>query len=236
MSAGPRTFRERLRSRLRHGLATQEVLDRLARIGIVVYPYFLVEEPLIARPDVDALGEGLEVRLLAPEEAHLVAGVPERPRDEANVRELMTRADCVAVLEDGELLGYSWFRRDSISGPVTGRPLCQVPAGGAYLFDAYVRPKARGRKVVVYLRHRLHQLLRSQGIERCFSLSLAFNRSSRRFKHKLGAREPELRLLLRLGSRMTGVDLRLWRRDGSFATPALLLAPPRPGKRATAAH
>ena len=42
----------RFRNRLRFGLAMQEVLDRLARFGVVIYPYYFVDEPV--RPRIRA--------------------------------------------------------------------------------------------------------------------------------------------------------------------------------------
>lgn len=107
----------RLKNRLDYGLALQEILDRLARIGIVIYPYFLVYSPVVARPQVDFPNRGVRVTLLQAHEAHLIASVTERPRDETTIRELMTRASCIAVIEDDELLAYGWFTRQWIQGP-----------------------------------------------------------------------------------------------------------------------
>jgi hypothetical protein len=215
----------RVKDRVTFGLATQEVLDRLARIGIVIYPYFLVYEPILARPEVDMLNRNLRLKLLDTHEASLVASVAERPRDESKVREAMTRASCIAVMKDEELLGYSWFGRQGLRGPVSANSLCELPPEWAYLFDMYVRPKARGRKLAVYMRHGVQQMLIEKGVAHCCSVTLAFNRSSRRFKAKLGAIEPELRLLLRLGSR-AGLDLRLRRKPWPLQTPALHIAQP----------
>lgn len=219
----------RLKNRLRFGLATQEVLDRLTRLGVVIYPYFLVDEPIMSRPDADAVDQSLQIRVLQSHEAPLIARVTERPRDESKIRELMTQATCVAIMEDDELLAYSWFTRQHLGGPSGANVLCELPSEWAYLFDMYVRPKARGRKVAVYIRHRVHQMLAEQSVTHCCSISLMFNRSTRRFKAKLGAMEMELRVLLRLKP-FPGLDLRLWRKVWPLQTPAVhvayLTAPP----------
>lgn len=222
MNATP-GFWFRLKNRLDFGLATQEILDRLARIGVVVYPYFLVYEPILARPEVDKLHPGLKLKLLEPREAPLVASLAERPRDESQIREIMTRASCIAAMENDELLGYCWFTRQRMGSAVLAHSLCELPPGWAYLFDMYVRPQARGRRLAVSMRHHVQQMLTERGVAHCCSISLAFNRSSRRFKAKLDAIEPELRLFLRLGP-FAGLDLRLTRRPWSLQTPAVRVA------------
>ena len=66
------TFWLRLRNRLRFGLVIQELLDRVARIGVVIYPYVIIYEPILRRPQADILPDGLRVRQLEPREASLV--------------------------------------------------------------------------------------------------------------------------------------------------------------------
>lgn len=218
----PRSTWTRLRNRVRFGLATQEILDRLARLGLVVYPYFLVEEPLHDRPGAGGTYDDLELRKLGPSEAHLVASVPERPRDESETRETMSRTTCVAVFAEGELLGYTFYSR-TVTGLARG-PLAEgLPTDWAYLFDAYVRPVARGRGIAAFMRHSVHEMLAREGATHASSVTLVFNRSSRRFKAKLGAIERELRLVVQLGP-LPGLDLRLWRGSWTVRTPRAVRA------------
>src|SRR5687768_12127722 len=65
-------FWSRVKNRVTLGLATQEVLDRLAHVGVVVYPYFVVYEPVLARPEVEMLDRDLHLKLLGTHEAYLV--------------------------------------------------------------------------------------------------------------------------------------------------------------------
>jgi GNAT superfamily N-acetyltransferase len=210
----------RLTNRLRFGLFVQEILDRVARIGVVIYPYVLIYEPMLRRPQADVLPEGLSVRQLEPHEAHLIASVPERPCDTTKIRELMKTAGCCAIVDHDELLAYGWFCCDQLRGMSGTNALYRLPPGWAYLFDMYVRPVARGRQLAVHLRHHVQKILADQGIEHCCSRSLFFNRSARRFKHKLGAFDVELRVLLRLKP-FPGVDLRLRRKPWDLQIPGL---------------
>lgn len=215
----------RLRDRLRFGLAMQEILDRLGRLGFIVYPYFVVVEPIVERPEAERLPDELRTQMLAAADAALIATVAERQRDESMIRETMTWARCLAVMQDDELLAYSWFVREQLRGPLSGNLLGRLPQDWAYSFDMYVRPKARGRSLAVQLRHKIHRLLAEQGVSHCCSITLAFNRSSRRFKSKLGAVVQELRLLLRLKP-FPALDLRLWRRPWAVRTPLMSIVRP----------
>lgn len=218
----------RFRNRVRFGLATQEVLDRIARLGLVIYPYFVVEEPVRARRQFEGI-EGLQTRVLHREDVPLLASLPERPRDGASIRALMGEATCVAILENGELLGYSWYRRDFLGSGLVAYRMIALPADCAYLFDMFVCRKARGRNVAALLRNEVHRNLAAQGVKHAFSISLAFNRSTRRFKAKLGAVEVELRLHLRLKP-FAGLDFRMRRKPWRLYLPALFLS--RPGSSA----
>ena len=157
------SFWYRLRNRLRFRLATQEVLDRLAPTGITIDPYVVVDEPILVRPNAEELDEGPEIRQLGADEAPLIAGMDERPRKESRIRELMSRATCIAVTQDDEPLAYSWYTCDHFWGLAGMHVICDLPPEWAYLFDMYVRPKARGRRMAVALRHHIHKLLAAQG-------------------------------------------------------------------------
>jgi len=212
----------RFRNRVRFGLATQEFLDRLAKLGLLIYPYFYVDEPVRAHP---RLGADLEARELHEADVPLIAALPERPRDPARIRAVMRVGTCLAIFEHGELVAYSWFRRDYLSGGAGFDRVCALPADCAYLFDAFVCRRARGRNVAVLLRNQVLSRLAEQGVKYAFSISLAFNRSTRRFKSKLGAVEVELRLYLRLKP-FSAIDVRLRRSPWRLSSPRLRVSRP----------
>jgi GNAT superfamily N-acetyltransferase len=214
----------RIRNRLRFGLATQEFLDRLARLGLVVYPYCFVEEPVRVRVELDQ-PEGLEFRRIDPDAAHLLAHLPERPRDEEKIRSTMAFATCIAALERGEIVAYSWYTQHHLKGVAGGDPIVALPTDCAYLFDMFVCRRARGREVAAQLRNHVHGLLATKGVRHAISVSLLFNRSTRKFKAKLGAVETELRVLLRVKP-FPGLDVRLHRKPWLLDTPVIHIARP----------
>ena len=221
-----RTLVTRAGERIRFGLVTQEILDRLARAGALVYPYVVVEEPYQTRPDLDRRLSTLALRQIRPEDARQVASLPCRPLDETETRQRLAKRECFGLFEGERLLGYTWVKFDCIgsAGHAQDR-IGPLPADSAYLFDAYVARDARGLQVAPVLRHAVQSLLRARGRQRFFSITLLFNTSSRRFKEKLGAIEFETRVILgRPGG--TALDLRLWRRELRVDLPRLQVMKP----------
>ena len=211
---------QRFLGRLRHGLLTQEILDRLARAGFVFYPYFVVLEPAPkeASPFPD---ERCTLRVLSAADAAEMARVRLGHRTEEATVALLSQDSCLGIFHDGVLAGYTWARLNAIPIPFTrGQPMFALQPSEAYLFDMYVAPPYRGLRLAGFLRQSMQHELMRMGRTRFYSITLAFNRSSRRFKARLGAREIELRLYvrLRLGS-LPGVDLRLWRRQPHIGSP-----------------
>jgi ribosomal protein S18 acetylase RimI-like enzyme len=210
------TIWRRLLGRLRYGLLVQELLDRLVRHRLIVYPYFVVQEPGSEVPAA-APDERTSFRFLGVDDADEVARVLAMRISRPLFLELLTRAECLGVFFDGKLAGYTWARLDTVPVPEgLGHPVFDLQPDEAYLFDMYVTPAHRGSRLAGSLRQAMQRELAFRGRTCFYSLTLAFNRASRRFKSRLGAREVELRLHLRLSvASLPGLDIRLWRRSGA---------------------
>ena len=208
----------RLKSRLTYGLLTQELLDRLARFGLILYPYYVVREMPLRRPEYDTNNFDLEARFLDGSELSLVSEIPERTRDLSRIRARLEHGNCFGVWVMGEFAAYSWYSTKDVPAAVGGAALCPLPPNTLYLYDAFVRPRFRGQQVAGFMRHKLHSALRSNGTQCCVSISLAFNKSTRQFKAKLGAEETELRFLIALKN-SGGIDLRIRQNELFLDTP-----------------
>lgn len=218
---------QRAIGRIRHGLVTQEILDRLARRGIVVFPYLLTTEASTEanRPG----GNTHEVRWLAPADAAEIVRISLRHTTADGIVERLAQARCLGIFCEGRLAGYTWVTLGNVRVPDSGGvPLFELRADEAYLFDMFIGPEFRGARLAPLLRAHLLQALLNEGRAHCYSITLAFNRSSRRFKTRLGAREVELRIYLhlRLGP-LKGLDCRLWRRRPHLRTPFCRSVPHR---------
>ena len=201
----------RLQGRLRHGLATQEILDGLARRGLVFYPYIVFEESPDARFDRAPALEKLNARRLTEDDAEQLAAISVRSHDAEAIRKRFRRGDVgVGAFDGSTLVAYTWCdleRFGSIGQKGSRRALAHDEA---YLYDAFTLPAYRGHGLVPYLRSEVYKLMDAAGRRRLYSVSLFFNRSARRFKAKLGASAVELRLSINLFQRFKR-DLRLRR-------------------------
>lgn len=212
----------RIRNRFRYGLATQEVLDRLSTtFGLVICPYYLVCEQIQpgVEPHLANNGDEFQVRYLTEDDMEFVAehAAQKRPTD-ALVRKLRSGSQSIGFFVNENLAAYTWFRLDRAPVPIWMKDLFRLEQDEAYLFDAYVLPAYRGRRLAPLLRYRAYQELQKIGRRRLYSVTLAFNASSRRFKQRLQAKEVELRLLIGL-NRWKAFDIRIRAFENQLRTP-----------------
>jgi hypothetical protein len=228
-----RPWLARLWGRLRHGVLAQEMLDRLARAGLVIYPYFVVVEALSQEHEASRDMAAYVLRELGADDAAAVSAITllkTRATGAEAVAARMTRARCFGAFANGKLVGYNWIGIDGVPTPGSGRQwLFMLGANEACLFDTYVVPAHRGQRLAAILRGHAHRMLREAGFKKFYSVTLAFNRASRRAKRRFGSREVELRwyLHVRVG-RLPGIDVRLWRRPPYPPSPWIKLVKARP--------
>jgi hypothetical protein len=233
-SVRPRSWRDtlpRFWGRLKHGLLTQEILDRLARAGLIIYPYFVALESAEASGDAQ-LAAGQSIRALTADDAAQMLRVDARyPVGPFTAR--LARAECLGLFVGAELVGYSWARLDRVPIPGSaGATLFELQAHEAYLFDIFVAVGYRGLRLADVIRRAVHSDLARRGRTRFYSFTLAFNRSPRRLLARAGVRDLELRLFLGLGRRSpVGLDARLWRQAPYLRTFRLtrVMTPPPAG-------
>ena len=133
-----RSFWTRLKSRLSYGLLTQELLDRLASFGLILYPYYVVREMPLQRPEYDTNNCDFEARILDESELSIVSEIPERPRDLSRIRARLEHGNCFGVWVMGEFAAYSWYSSKDVPAAVGGAALCPCPSNTLYLYDAFV--------------------------------------------------------------------------------------------------
>lgn len=198
MSSDRRSIFTRMRERVRYGLFTQEALDRLARLGFIYYPYYLVRERALEEPSLDDAAGALSFARLGPDRARLIAEMPCRPMNMERVLSRMERAACYGVFHGTDLAGYTWADLGAVTAPLTLAALFPLGERGAYLCDMYIARAHRGRRLAPWLRYMTYRELMNEGRDELYSVTLAHNASSRRFKQRLGAVEIEKRLAVGL--------------------------------------
>lgn len=197
-----RDFVARLHGRLRYGLAMQEILDRLARSGLIFYPYVVYQERADARLGPVSAPSSIQARQLTEQDVVQLAGIPERPRSETDIRERLARGNIgVGAFDKDSIIAYTWCDLDKLSGFGRGSVLRKLESDEACLADSYTLPAWRGRGIVLFLRSEVYGAMKAKGRYRLYSVCMYFNRSVRRLKVKVGAREVQLRLSIGLFGR-----------------------------------
>jgi hypothetical protein len=212
---------QRLRGRIRNGLIVQDLLDSLGHVGLVVRPYFVNAE-FGPHEETAALPEQCSVRRLAVADVEEMIRITLRPPSAADLASSVEKYHCLGLFHEGELAAYAWANTRGVPVPDSGgAKLFELTAHEAYMFDIYVIPRFRGTRLAGALAQAMHSQLIGLGRHHFYSLTIAFNRSARRFKTRLGAREMELRLYLHLRwGRLSGVDFRLRRWGPRLRTAA----------------
>lgn len=119
---------------------------------------------------------------------------------------LLHEHDLVVALQGGQPVGWAWLGYGRVYLPPLGREIC-LPPGTAYLYEAFVRPAARGRGIGSAL----------VGARCARAAGLGYRRL---LTHVLEGNVPSLRALRRHGFRTSGrthflraLLLRLWTRS-----------------------
>lgn len=196
----PSTLR-RMHDALRHGLVLQSLLNLVARVGVEITPYYLVEESLDWLPAGLPAAEvpDLVMRRLAVADVPALAAMPDGGLTEAEARERLERGVWgLGAWSGGELVAFVWAHLEQLDFAPCRRPLAPDEA---YLCGARTRRSYRGRNLSPALRCELYRRLAAEGRTRLLSVSYAFNRPAVRFKRKLGARFSRLYLCTSLWGR-----------------------------------
>ncbi|MDA8166030.1 MAG: GNAT family N-acetyltransferase [Desulfobacteraceae bacterium] len=174
--------------KLRYSPSRRLLLDALARSGLRLTSYYLVEEGGEGEA-LKGLEKGFEeygITLLTEEEMGPLAALPGQT---ANMEERIDRLRrghlCLAAKHGSELAAFTWCcTREAV---FMGKRLA-LTSRQAFLYDSYTLPAHRGKGVAVFLRCRLYRFLAARGRDRLFSISDCINHPSIRFKTKLHAR------------------------------------------------
>jgi ribosomal protein S18 acetylase RimI-like enzyme len=108
---------------------------------------------------------------------------------------------CIAIWDKSRVVGYIWEDCDKVNDTV-----CDFALGEreAHLYDAFVAPEFRGKRIAPHMRYESYQILRDAGFRTFFSISEYFNTPAIDFKMKLNAEIVRLYLEIKLGGRRLG--------------------------------
>lgn len=206
----PESFLKRVRSKLRYyrkglsvyGLVCRVSIDALAKVGVIVSPYYLVLEGL-GNDRLPHLGGGFErydFGFLESQDMKALAALPGRIFSEKDLlHRLKEGQKCFGVKYREEIVAFTWCSLAPYA--FEKQKAFRLRENEAYLFDAYTVEQFRGVGIAPAMRYRCYQELAKLGKEKCYSITAAFNTPAMHFKRKLNAQVLE-----------SGVYVELWGR------------------------
>jgi ribosomal protein S18 acetylase RimI-like enzyme len=191
-----------MKAAVKHGLLMQRLFERLRGIGVDVNPFWLFREGVTAHQfEWPELAREFPSSVLETGDIHAVAACTPWNTEQV-VRARLAKGDlCIVLKSGGEIAGYTWAAFERVSDSTFAFPLCP---GEAYLYDAYIAPRFRGRSLAPYLRVESYKHLRAAGRHAFYSISDFFNTPAIKFKRKLNAEVVRLYLQVKLGGRLLG--------------------------------
>lgn len=199
----PASFISKAKKKVRYGMLLHSFLSHLKHVGIVIYPYYLDREQLIAAADLQVSIEpkldALTTSFLSADECESVMSPIEKARAEEGYTARKRIADgclCFGVKKEQKVIAYTWCDLKVCNH----EPLpISLESSEAYLFDMYTFEECRGKNIAPFMRHKLYSHLIEMGRTDFFSVTDAFNSASKRFKGKLGAYPLKLFLYIKFG-------------------------------------
>lgn len=183
-----------------HGLVIQRLIERLRRVGLVINPYYLFREGVVAvappHPGPEFTSSVLTGADLEEVAACTAWATPERLQQRLDKGHL-----CILLKAGDQVAGYTWADPHEVNDSACDY---ELEPGAAYLYDAFIVPDYRGRSLAPFMRARCYEHLREAGKQSFYSISDCFNTPAIRFKEKLEARIIRLYLQIRMSDRQLG--------------------------------
>ena len=178
-------------------------LDGVAKLGVLIEPYYLVLELVPERRRDVVSGEDhgeLVFGFLDENEVRVTASYPDRViPEERLLQRLAEGKKCLAAKRGDTIVAFHWIDLDECR--IGSYHLFALRGDEAYLFDGYTVESFRGRGIAPALRTRAYSELARAGRTRCYSITAMLNPAAGAFKRKLGARPLELGIHFSLFSR-----------------------------------
>ncbi len=161
----------------------------LHMIGFEIATYYYMKEMLPADipAELTALPEDFVFSVFGPEEMAMIDKLPEREgyvAEDYMAENIKLGDTCLGIKHNGKIAAFTWTSLDKVRGKLHD---ATMKPNEAYLFDMYVLKEFRGKNLAPILRYKNYEALRALGRDTFYSITLASNTASIRFKRKLNA-------------------------------------------------
>lgn len=171
-------------SNIRHGLFLHMLQNFMSRLGLDFAPYYWVQEDFneYKSPQINDDKEEYTISFLSDEEV--------KSMKRGSIRKFKG-TKLIGLKNNNQIAAFHCAeQRDFV---FKGKEM-KLKKNEAYLLNMYTFQNYRGRNLAPYLRYATYELLKEEGVDTFYSISDYLNKSTHKFKKKLGAKPLQLYL------------------------------------------
>lgn len=180
---------------LKNGLFLFGVRNQLARFGFDINPFYWVQEGASDCEPPQIKGDSLDYELV-----HLDIEAIKALRKKiigndqiAGILDFHDQLKCIGLKYKGEIAAFMLIELKDTN---FYQKTFQIGENEGYLFHMYTFESHRGKNLAPYLRYQSYLMLKDMGRDKIYSITQYFNKSSKKFKKKLKARNLRLYLYI----------------------------------------
>ncbi|MFK7733363.1 MAG: GNAT family N-acetyltransferase [Pseudomonadales bacterium] len=190
-----------LRNKFRHNSPLRLVTDGLRRIGIVVFPYYVMREQADDKVEL-LVPAGCEIRELTINDIGVLVATRVAYLTDGWIADRFALGDrCLAMFQGEDLTCCCWASRAKANLIFESIDLQE---NEAYIYAAFTFDGFRGKGHMPILRRHLCTLLAEDGARHMFSIVDALNRPAIRVYEKMAAKRVQLGVGLALFTLVSG--------------------------------
>ena len=185
------TVLKRIISKFKNGLILQSIRDQLVKVGIIIAPYYWVQEGLNQTeiPQIKGIISDYRVAFLEAEDLKLIGANFRGYSADALLANLEAGHLCLGLKHNNDIASFMWIYLKECSYMSVN---ISLKNDEAYLTSMYTIESFRGKNLAPYLRYKSYEILKNMGRNKIYSVSEFFNSSAIRYKQKLNAKNLKL--------------------------------------------
>lgn len=195
------TFLKKISNKFKYGLVLQAIRNQLARVGIVITPFYWVQEGMnfTEAPGIKGAITDYKVEFLEAEDLKSISENVHGYSAGLLLADLNEGKLCLGLKRNDEIASFMWINLTECSFAPVNKPL---KVDEAYLTSMHTIESFRGNNLAPFLRYKSYEILKKMGHDKIYSVSEYFNSSAIRYKEKLNAKNLKLVLYIKLFRRL----------------------------------
>ena len=195
------TVLKRIISKFKNGLILQSIRNQLVKVGIIIAPYYWVQEGLNQTeiPQIKGIISDYRVAFLEAEDLKLIGANFRGYSADALLANLEAGHLCLGLKHNNDIASFMWIYLKECSYMSVN---ISLKNDEAYLTSMYTIESFRGKNLAPYLRYKSYEILKKMSRDKIYSVSEFFNSSAIRYKQKLNAKNLKLVFYIQLFKRL----------------------------------